>query len=204
MKKLLFGISLLLMPFVVNAEVTGNTVTRVEEVPENATVEQANAIKKLIEDDLKENGSIYNVANGYYLEGISVSCKDGKQELTYINEKLSNHLTCENGNKNPYIDIVNDANYSFGVGLACDVGERENYVYATKLLQYNCLKNSDNSEYVKPSNKDDEATTSSKPTGTTENKDTGVEDYFITLGVIGVSVTVVLYILDKKNSFKKI
>lgn len=41
-------------------------------------------------------------------------------------------------------------------------------------------------------------------TGTTDNKDTGVEDYFIALGSIGIVVIGLLYFLDKKNVFKRI
>ena len=44
----------------------------------------------------------------------------------------------------------------------------------------------------------------SKDTGTTDNKETGVEDYFIALGTIGIAVTALLYVVDKKNVFKKI
>ena len=41
-------------------------------------------------------------------------------------------------------------------------------------------------------------------TGTTDNKDTGVEDYFIALGTIGVVVTCLFYFVDKKKVFRKI
>ena len=50
-------------------------------------------------------------------------------------------------------------------------------------------------------NKDGDTT---KDTGTTDNKETGVEDYFIALGTIGIAVTALLYVVDKKNVFKKI
>lgn len=43
-----------------------------------------------------------------------------------------------------------------------------------------------------------------KDTGTTDNKDTGVEDYFVALGSIGIAVICILYVLNKKNVFKNI
>ena len=197
MKKLLFGISLLLVPFMVNAAVDATTPSRGAEVASDAN------IKTDVENDLAKNESIKNVVSGFYIEGFFVDCVSGKNKLTYLNDRLSTNLVCANGNKAPYIETIAD-------GSTCTT-DGTNYAYATRVIKYDCLLKDDKSEYVKPSepattssNKDDDTTTSSKPTGTTENKDTGVEDYFITLGVIGASVTAVLYILDKKNSFKKI
>lgn len=204
MKKLLFGISLLLVPFMVNAAVDENQPVRGAEVASDAN------IKTQIEEDLKKNESIKNVVKGFYIEGFSVDCVSGKNKLTYLNDRLSTNLVCANGNKTPYIETIADGTSSFADGSTCTT-DGTNYAYATRVIKYDCLLKDDKSEYVKPSepttassNKDDDTTTSSKPTGTTENKDTGVEDYFITLGVIGVSVTAILYVLDKKNSFKKI
>lgn len=204
MKKLLFGISLLLVPFMVNAAVDATTPSRGAEVASDAN------IKTDVENDLAKNESIKNVVRGFYIEGFSVDCVSGKNKLTYLNDRLSNNLVCANGNKTPYIETIADGTSSFADGSTCTT-DGTNYAYATRVIKYDCLLKDDKSEYVKPSepattssNKDDDTTTSSKPTGTTENKDTGVEDYFITLGVIGASVTAVLYILDKKNSFKKI
>lgn len=207
MKKLLFGISLLLMPFMVNAAVDENQPVRGAAVADD---DKGATIKTDVENDLAKNESIKNVVKGYYIEGFSVDCKDGKNELKYMNDRLSTNLVCANGNKTPYIETIANGTSSFANGSTCTTDET-NYAYATRVIMYDCLLKDDKSEYVKPSepttassNKDDDTTTSSKPTGTTENKDTGVEDYFITLGVIGVSVTAILYVLDKKNAFKKI
>ena len=49
-----------------------------------------------------------------------------------------------------------------------------------------------------------QATGGNKDTGTTDNKDTGVEDYFVALGSIGIAVICILYVLNKKNVFKNI
>ena len=203
MKKLLFGISLLLVPFMVNAAVDATTPSRGAEVASDAN------IKTQVVEDLKKNESINNVVKGYYIEGFSVDCKDGKNELKYMNDRLTTNLVCENGNKTPYINVIADGTSSFANGSTCSAGETADYAYATKVLAYDCTLIDKDTDYVKPTepttpttNKDD--STTSKQTGTTENKDTGVEDYFITLGVIGVSVTAILYVLDKKNSFKKI
>ena len=48
---------------------------------------------------------------------------------------------------------------------------------------------------------DDTTTTTSS---TIESPDTGVEDYFLTLGAVSVSLGTVLYILNKKNVFQEI
>lgn len=49
-----------------------------------------------------------------------------------------------------------------------------------------------------------QASGGNKDTGTTDNKDTGVEDYFVALGSIGIAVICILYVLNKKNVFKNI
>lgn len=207
MKKLLFGISLLLVPYMVNAAVDANTPSLGAEVASDTN------IKTQVEEDLKKNESIKNVVKGYYIEGFSVDCKDGKNDLKYLNDRLATNLVCENGNKNPYINVIADGTSSFATGSTCSAEETTNYAYATKVLQYDCTKINENTDYVKPTSSTTTTTTSknassgnetTKQTGTTENKDTGVEDYFITLGVLAVVVTGVLYGLDKKNSFKKI
>ncbi len=54
---------------------------------------------------------------------------------------------------------------------------------------------------------EDENTTTSTTTTTSnieKSPDTGVEDYFITLGAVSVSLGAVLYILNKKNVFQEI
>lgn len=201
MKKLLLSISLLLVPFVVNAVVDSTTPSRGAEVASDAN------IKTDVENDIAKNESIKNVERGFYIEGFSVDCVSGKNQLKYLNDRLITNLVCENGNKNPYIETISDGTTSFANGSTCTT-DGSNYAYATRVIKYDCTLIDKDTEYVKPTepstNKGDNLTTSSKPIGTTENKDTGVEDYFITLGVIGVSLTTILYILDKKNSFKKI
>lgn len=204
MKKMILSLTLLIMPFMVNAAVDATTPTRGGEVASDTN------IKADVESDLAKNESIKNAVKGYYIEGFSIDCKDGKNVLKYMNDRLSTNLVCENGNKNPYIETIADGTTSFANGSTCTT-DGTNYAYATRVIKYDCTMIDKDTEYVKPSepttassNKDDDSTTTTKQTGTTENKDTGVEDYFITLGVIGVSVTAVLYILDKKNAFKKI
>lgn len=49
-----------------------------------------------------------------------------------------------------------------------------------------------------------ETTTAKTPTTTVKSPDTGVEDYFLTLGGVVALLIVGLYIIDKKNIFKKI
>jgi len=65
------------------------------------------------------------------------------------------------------------------------------------LLLFPCITLADTSEN----------TTSSVPTTTnniSESPDTGVEDYFITLGIVSVILFASLEIMNKKNVFQKI
>ena len=55
---------------------------------------------------------------------------------------------------------------------------------------------------------EDDTTTSTTTTTTSEtietSPDTGVEDYFLTLAGVSISLRVILYILNKKNVFQEI
>ena len=120
----------------------------------------------------------------------------------FIREDINSiTLICSEQDFSTFKKIIENINANIKLVLGGDTRQ--------KSVHNGLLSLDKDTDYVKPTeptttttNKDD--STTSKQTGTTENKDTGVEDYFINLGVIGVSVTVVLYILDKKNSFKKI
>lgn len=203
-KKLLFILSLLLvMPTVVKAEITSTT----------QGIGAHTDAKTQVEDQLKLNGSLNNATNGYYAEGLEIKCSNSTWNYTIMNTSIDS-LTCSNGNTNPYKDIVSDGTTGTDItnGGTCD--GTESVLYATRIYNFDCNYVNGSTPGSKvdytstttttnnDTNKDGETTT--KDTGTTDNKDTGVEDYFIALGTIGIVVTGLLYVIDKKNVFKKI
>ena len=205
MKKMFILGLLLIMPLKVKAEVTSST---------QAIGASADA-KTQVEESLKLNGSLKNATNGFYIEGLEISCVNGTRSYTILNEAIASSLTCSNGNTKPYYDIKADGTSGKGIanGSSCTVNENEGKLYATRIYKFDCdyLAGStdDNKKPYSTTtttttnrgNKDGDTT---KDTGTTDNKETGVEDYFIALGTIGIAVTALLYVVDKKNVFKKI
>lgn len=207
MKKMFILGLLLVMPLAVRAEVTSTT----------QAIGAAADAKSQVEESLKLNGSIKNTTNGYYIEGLEITCTNGKRVYTVMNNAIGSTLTCANGNTNPYYNNVADGTTGKSIenGSACTADENESTLYATRIYKYDCdyLAGSteDNKKpfstttttttTTKSGNKDGDTT---KDTGTTDNKETGVEDYFIALGTIGIAVTALLYVVDKKNVFKKI
>lgn len=207
MKKMFILGLLLIMPLSVRAEVTSTT----------QAIGAAADAKSQVEESLKLNGSIKNATNGYYIEGLEITCTNGKRVYTIMNNDIASTLTCANGNTNPYYNNVADGTTGKSIenGSACTADENESTLYATRIYKFDCdyLAGSteDNKKpfstttttttTTKSGNKDGDTT---KDTGTTDNKETGVEDYFIALGTIGIGVTALLYVVDKKNVFKKI
>lgn len=207
MKKIFILGLLLVMPLAVRAEVSSST----------QAIGAAADAKPQVEESLKLNGSIKNATNGFYIEGLEITCTNGKRVYTIINSAIASTLTCANGNTNPYYNNVADGTSGKSIenGSACTANENESTLYATRIYKYDCNylagSTEDNKKpfstttttttTTKSGNKDGDT---AKDTGTTDNKETGVEDYFIALGTIGIAVTALLYVVDKKNVFKKI
>lgn len=207
MKKMFILGLLLVMPLAVRAEVSSST----------QAIGAAADAKPQVEESLKLNGSIKNATNGFYIEGLEITCTNGKRVYTIINSAIASTLTCANGNTNPYYNNVADGTSGKSIenGSACTANENESTLYATRIYKYDCNylagSTEDNKKpfstttttttTTKSGNKDGDT---AKDTGTTDNKETGVEDYFIALGTIGIAVTALLYVVDKKNVFKKI
>ena len=282
MKKGLIMVALLMVPVAVNAQ-----------VPSNTEVIAANVgAKPQVISSMKLNESIKNVTNGYYVEGIEVTCSNNKYVHTIMNnENIKTDLTCTNGNTAPYLDMIGEGIKSVPIGSDCNTSET---LYASRLYNFDCryTGNKDNKQefvannsvtvtantglsftktdlsgaittkqntgsnlsvtcggtacslqlsisvangykYIGMSNDGcatiiDNSSKSLTPTinfannstskytlcsqasggnsytGTTDNKDTGVEDYFVALGSIGIAVICILYVLNKKNVFKNI
>lgn len=205
MKKMFILGLLLVMPLAVRAEVSSNT----------QAIGAAADAKTQVEESLKLNGSIKSATNGFYIEGLEITCTNGKRVYTIMNNAIANTLTCANGNTNPYYDIKADGTSGKSIenGSACTTDGNEQILYATRIYKYDCDYLAGSTEdNKKPFSTTTTTTTKSgnkdgdtiKDTGTTDNKETGVEDYFIALGTIGIAVTALLYVVDKKNVFKKI
>lgn len=282
MKKGLIMFALLMVPVAVSAQ-----------VPSNTEVIAANAgVKSQVEASMKLNESIKKVTNGYYVEGIEVTCSNNKYVHTIMNnENIKTDLTCANGNTAPYLEMIGEGISSVPLGSDCNTSET---LYASRLYNFDCryTGNKDNKQEFVSNNsvtvtantglsftkKDlsgtittkqntgsnlsvtcggtacslqlsisvangykyigtstdgcatiidnssntltptinfasdsttkytlcSQATGGNKDTGTTDNKDTGVEDYFVALGSIGIAVICILYVLNKKNVFKNI
>lgn len=205
MKKMFILGLLLVMPLAVRAEVSSST----------KAIGAAADAKAQVDESIKLNGSIKNATNGFYIEGLEITCTNGKRVYTIMNSPIASTLTCANGNTNPYYNNVADGTKGKSIenGSACTADENESTLYATRIYNFDCdyLAGSTD-DNKKPYSTTTTATTNSenkdgdtsKDTGTTDNKETGVEDYFIALGTIGIAVTALLYVVDKKNVFKKI
>lgn len=205
MKKMFILGVILLMPLAVSAKVTSDTKV--------IGAAAGDDVKQSVEDSINLNDydEMKKATNGFYVEGLEISCVNGTRKLTVKNTTISNALVCANNNKNAYYEVISNGANNLKDGDSCNVDEGT--LYATRIYKYDC-------DYLAGSTDDNKkpfsttttttttkATTtasSNKDTGTTDNKDTGVEDYFIVLGTIGIVVTAVLFVIDKKNVFKKI
>lgn len=198
MKKL-FVCLLLLFPIGVFATVDQNTATTIWNVKDEADAETK------CKEAINQNGgtSATNATAGYYLECVKVSCTNQKN----VHQKLNTYnVSCANGNKNP--NAIIDAGVlssELKAGASC-TGDGA-YVYFTQKTFYNCAKTTDNSDYT-PSNSDNSNNTNKDgdetPSNNEESPNTGVEDYYIALTVSAAVLIGGLFILNKKNVFKKI
>lgn len=202
MKKLLISL-LLIMPIGVFAKVDQNTTTTIWNVKDEADA------KSKCTAAANQNGgnSISNATAGYYLECIEVSCTNSKN----VHKKLNTYaVSCANGNSKPNAIIDAGAPASeIKEGASCtDTGA---YVYFTQKTFYNCSQNTGGSDYTttttKSSSKDNNNNNSNNtntPNNNEESPNTGVEDYYLALSISAAVLIGGLFILNKKNVFKKI
>ena len=199
MKKLLISL-LLIMPIGVFAKVDQNTTTTIWNLKDEQDAETK------CKEAVNQNGgtSISNATAGYYLECIKVSCTNSKNVHTKLNTYT---VSCANGNNKPNAIIDAGAITSeMKEGSSCT--DNGPYVYFPQKIFYNCSKNTSGADYTttttttKPGDKDGDSSTPNEDNGT--NPDTGVEDYYLVLGTTAAVLIVGLFILNKKNVFKKI
>ncbi len=220
-KKILLLISLL-MPVSVFAAVDGNTNSVGSAIADNAE------IKNVCQNAEKENDGYTNATNGYYLECIAVKCENGKN-VHYIDNSFDNKVVCANGNKNPLKEISSSGadklatsqvvTLAKDASCAPDTNKLDSatgaYAFATRIYSYNCAYNPDGTAFVSSDNKDNTNTDNNTTTAVDNKKDdttkddnknpqTGVEDYYKVLIPAIIVISGVLYLVNKKNVFKKI
>ena len=192
-----------MFPTIVNAEVNHLTDIKLVKTREAC-------LQELALNDEEENNS---ATNGYYLSCIAVSCTNN--QVTYDEDvaPFEENVTCANGNNNPYVNIVRSAfsDYKLEDGAACTLTEGEdnyfNASFGTFVTQYNCLLNGDGSVYKTSSNNNPpggDQTGNNSDTDKEPNPKTGINTYYAVLGSSVVILSIGLYIINKKNLFKKI
>ncbi len=207
MKRVLLLI-VMLFPCFVYAKVDQDTTTTVHYVKD-----ESDAKNKCL-DAVKANDSSVTTKGtaGYYLECVEVSCNSNKNSSKKLN---SVSVSCANGNSNPRA-IIESSIVKSEVEDGATCSESGAYLYYTQKIYFNCTYNADQSEY-KPSgdnsgngngstDKDgNQVDNSNNQTNNNEKSpNTGVEDYYLALGIGTVVLVTVLFILNKKNVFKKI
>lgn len=194
---------ILIIPMTVNANVDRDTEVRLYATPEECN-------QQLALNNKTVNGS---AVNGYYLSCLKVSCINNRVDHDDV-APILNNVSCKNGNKTPRIVPFNS---SIGEGHALIEGatcssdpENENHLqtqYATKLDHYNCMLKQDNSIYGSDNNSnngENNNTDDKKTDNELENPGTGINTYYIVLGSSVLILSIGLYLVNKKNLFKKI
>lgn len=205
MKKIICLLFLLILsfPVVVNAAVDDDT-------PVALYTTRAECETMLDQNDDTANAQ---ASSGYYLTCLEVTCETNSVDHNDITPFASN-VTCANGNPNPFLTITQSAitlREGLDPGDSCSTNDQDlNYLadtWATILYQYNCVQDSDGGTYTSPNN----TTNTTANTGTTDangnevkSPATGINTYYLALASIVIILSGTLYIVNKKNLFKKI
>ncbi|MDD4706040.1 MAG: hypothetical protein PHS24_02345 [Bacilli bacterium] len=168
------------------------------------------------ETALEQNDATANAqaSNGFYLTCLEVTCQSSVVNHDDIAPFASN-VNCANGNPNPFLNITQSGitlRQGIDSGDSCSTNDQDlNYLaptWATVLYQYNCVQDSDGLTYISPTTPSTSNTSTSNSTSTTNDEvkspATGIDTYYIALGSIVFILSIGLYIVNKKNLFKKI
>lgn len=211
-KYLIILVGVFLFPMIVNAAITENTQVIAGEYASDSTI-----ATRCYEDE-SANGDLNAATSGLFLECVAIKCEDSKN-VHYIKHPFKDEVTCANGNKDPYKDITDSGitPKSGGAGLLLSTGasclesapkdsSTGAYAFATRIYKYDCSKTSDNKEYKATATNTGTDTNPGSSAGDTSktNPDTGIEDYYSVLIPTILIVSIGLYVLNKKNIFKKI
>lgn len=189
---------LLIIPTTVSAKVEHDTPVRLYDT------------KSECEAQLELNDANTNATNGYYLSCIEVTCVNSSVDHDDL-EPLNDNVTCANGNQNPYREVIDSAiatGHKLELGATCSTDDQdEDYLdtqYATRIDQFNCLLNRNGSSYTSGTVDPDPDEDKEDETKDETNPQTGINTYYLVLGSTVVFLSTGLYIINKKNLFKKI
>lgn len=203
-------LSIILIPTMVNAEVGAGTPVGIFNDEEPC----------LAELELNEAEANKNATTGYYLTCIEITCVNSKVKHTDKAPMLEN-VTCGNSNKNPFVisrqSGISD-NGELEEGKSCLMEEDDDgnvfvTTYATVKSQYNCAKTSTGENYGVPitsstttptTSNISTSTTTAKPEENIKSPETGINTYYLALTILAVILSGGVYIINKKNLFKKI
>ena len=194
---------IILVPVIVKADVGSGTAVGIYN-------DEATCLAELELNNEEENK---NATEGYYLTCVEISCVDS--EVKHLDRApMNDNITCANKNKNYFIAGRQSGISGHGgleEGTACLMEEGENEepafvtTYATVIYQYNCSKISTGENYGTPSSPP--STTTVTPDKTEEDvksPPTGINTYYLVLAISVVLLSSGVYIINKKNLFKKI
>ena len=185
-------ISIFLLPVVVKAEVTGTS-------PEIKWFDD----KESCVSAMSVNGANQNVIEGFFLTCTEVKCINSKLQHTDL-WKLTDKITCQNGNRNPKVDIratlLNSDELLYGASCTTDPDKQ----YTSQRLQYNCALSADGKTYTSTNSNSNNTTQANTNGNAAVNPQTGIETYYLVLGSVVVILGGALYYINKKNLFKKI
>lgn len=203
MKKILLFL-IISFPIMVYADVNQSTATKPWTNLADADAILAAKTECYAEEDKNNSTELASASTGWYLYCAEVSCTNNANVIKIANP-LSSKIKCTNGNTDPYANVVSGSISSpnpsseLKSGAAC--AEDGVYAYATELVEYNCSEKSDKTAYTAPGS---EQTPKEETKDAVTSPNTGVKDYYIALGSIVVLLSLVLYIINRKNLFKKI
>lgn len=127
------------------------------------------------------NENISLATKGTYYECVAIICENGKNK-EFIKNEFTQNITCQNNNKPTYnLEIPNNL---YPINSACQQSsavdeETKGYAFIIKKYTYDC-------------------------DASIKSPDTGVNNYYLVLGILIGVFTIVLSIINKKNAFKKI
>ena len=126
------------------------------------------------------NENISLATKGTYYECVAIICENGKNK-EFIKNEFTQNITCQNNNKPTYnLEIPNNL---YTINSSCQQSssvdeETKGYAFIIKKYTYDC-------------------------DASIKSPDTGVNNYYLVLGILIGVFTIVLSIINKKNAFKR-
>ena len=147
---------------------------------------------------------LQNGTDGFYLTCVKVTCTSGVQKHTYL-QKIDDVLRCTNQNTNPNLEILATAvDGPLAANATCATNGE--VVYGTVKFHYQCgLVGDTGGAFQPPANQNNQNNQDNQTNNNgTTNPQTGINTYYMVLGATVALLSGGLYIVNKKNLFKKI